>query len=220
MSVYLYNLGFSASNAVNGNFSSGGSGIDASNAWFQYVGAGLPGGTSPSVSIITSLAPTSNWSPLTQPPSSLVAGTDYVLLRIFNSDNNPGGYLARTTAIFGQGESGDGNPVGNLQSPFTMGAYARPVIDFDTASITPPATPSWPGPVTDINPVTAASSWTYCLGLVHNPSAVLATVYIFNVGATVYEIASGLTYAYGIDPRMKVGGMGLPVATDRDKNAA
>jgi hypothetical protein len=45
-------------------------------------------------------------------------------------------------------------------------------------------------------------------------------VYIFNVGATVYEIASGLTYAYGIDPRMKVGGMGLPVATDRDKNAA
>jgi hypothetical protein len=220
MSVYLYNLGFSASNAVNGNFSSSGSGVNASNAWFQYVGAGLPPGTSPSVSIITSLAPTSNWSPLTQPPSSLVAGTDYVLLRIFNSDNNPGGYLVRTTAIFGQGESGDGAPVGNLQSPFVMGSYARPVIDFDTTSVTPPATPSWPGPVTDIGPVSGESSWTYCLGLVHNPSAALATVYIFNVGATVYEIASGLTYAYGIDPRMKVGGMGLPVATDRDKNAA
>ena len=47
--------------------------------------------------------------------------------------------------------------------------------------------------------------------MVHNPNAALSTIYVFNVGATVYENASGNIYAYGIDPRMKVGGVGVPV---------
>ncbi len=216
MAVYLYNLGFSASNASNGNFSAGGSGVDASNTWFQYVGPGAPGGIGPSLSIITSVAPATNWSALAQAPSQFNAGSDYVLLRVFNADNNPSNYLVRTTAIFGQGDSTPITPVNNLQSPFTMGSYARPVIDFDTASVSPPVTPSWPSAVTDVNPVNSASSWTYCLGLVHNASAAQPTVYTFNVGATVYEISSGNIYAFGIDPRMKVGGMGAA----RTKDAA
>jgi hypothetical protein len=213
MTIYLYNLGFSASNAVNGNFTSGGSGIDTSNAWFQYTGANQPPGTNPQFSIVTAVAPASNWTVAT-PPSMFAAGTDYVLLRIFNSDNNPGGYLVRTAAIFGQGDSSSVTPVTNLQSPFVMGSYARPVIDCDPSSAS-----SWPAPVTDISPVTSASSWTYCLGMVRNPSGQTIT-YQFNVGASVYEVASGNIYAYGIDPRMKVGGMGLPVVADQDKDAA
>jgi|SRR5277367_408413 len=212
MAVYLYNLGFSASNAVNGNFTAGGSGINASNIWFQYNGPGLPNGVGSYVNTVPSVLPTSNWSPLTQVPSTFNAGSDYLILRIFNSDNNPGNYLVRTSVIFGQGDGSGGTPNGSLQSPFrTANGNALPVISIDGSVPPPPSPPSWsPAPTDSGN----SASWTYCLGQIHNPTANVPTVYIFNVGATVFDRSGIAYYSFGIDPRMKVGGMGVPLHKD------
>ncbi len=212
MSIYLYNLGFSTSNVLSGNFSVGGSGINASNAWFQFNGSGNPAGINNYQGVIPSLGSASNWSPLSAPPASFnsaqTGSGDYLFLRIFNSDGAPGNYLVRTTVIVGQGDSVVAPVSSQLQSPFVKNSAYQPmpVIDCDTVAFSAPGVPTWPGPVTDNNPITAASSWAYCLGQVNGPT----NYYTFNVGASVYVTQGsgvGSTYAFGIDPRMKVNGM-------------
>jgi hypothetical protein len=228
MAVYLYNLGFSVNNSMNGNFSSGGSGIATSNAWFQWNASGNPAGLSAYPAPLTTLGAAANWSLLTGPPASFNSGQtsspDSLFLRIFNVDGTPANFLVRTTVIFGQGDSATPAINSPLQSPFVRNSSNQPmpVIDCDTAvfSITPPQTPNWPAVTTDVNPVTAASSWSYCLGQVSGPS----NYYVFNVGASVYQTSgsgSGSVYAFGIDPRMRVsGGVGGMVADDATEDAA
>ena len=140
MSIYLYNLGFSTSNALSGNFSVGGSGINASNAWFQYNGPGNPPGLNNYQGVIPSLGAVSSWNPLSAPPanfnSAQTGSGDYLFLRIFNSDGTPGNYLVRTTVIVGQGDSALSPVVSQLQSPFVKNSAYQPmpVIDCDTVS--------------------------------------------------------------------------------------
>ncbi len=221
MAIYLYNLGFSVSNSMNGNFSSGGSGIGASNAWFQWNGSGNPSGLSPYPGPLSTLGQPSNWTALSAAPanfnSSQLSNPDSLFLRLFNVDGTPGNFLVRTTVIFGQGDAAVPAITSPLQSPFVRNNSYQPlpVIDCDTASFSVnPVQPTWPGPITDNNPVTPASSWSYCLGQVNGPS----NYYVFNVGASVYEVSGanpGTNYAFGIDPRMKVqGGVGIKRADE------
>jgi hypothetical protein len=214
MAIYLYNLGFSASNYLNGNFNSGGSGANASDTWFQYTGTGTPTGQYVYQGMVTTLGQLSNWTALDSIPSNFnstenPAGGDYVFLRIFNADGNPSNFIVRTTAIFGQGGSDDSPADSPIQSPFICNAndQAVPVFDCDTVLFAPGGAPSWPAAFTDNN------SWTYCLGQVNGPT----NDYVLNVGASVYVVSGagqGSIYLYGIDPKMHVSGVGMGVSKD------
>jgi hypothetical protein len=213
MSIYLYNLGFSVSNSMNGNFSSGGTGINASNAWFQYIGPGTPMGLNNYQGVVPQLGSAALWSLLSAPPANFYStespnGGDYLFLRIFNTDGTPQTYIVRTTVIFGQGSGSTSSSANSLQSPFVRNSSYQPVpvFDCDTVSFGIGGAPEWPAPTTDINPVSAYSSWCYCIGQINGPSS----NYAFNVGASVYAVSGsnqGSYYAFGIDPRMHVTGM-------------
>ncbi len=208
MSVYLYNLGFSVSNAAQGSFSSSG--------WYKYNGSGsLPVTTG--LSVMSSVLPISNWAPAAPAGfnSGQMGNPDYILLRIFNSDNTPASYRVKTIAIFGQGDSAAPPPTNSpVQSPFLNGSYPLPLIDCDVAAVPPPSVPNWPLPVTDAQQGQNAS-WAYCLGAVQGYTC----SYVFNVGIAVYVLSSGASFTFGIDPRMKVNGMSM-LASKRADDAA
>jgi hypothetical protein len=222
MSIYLYNLGFSVSNSMNGNFSSGGTGINASNAWFQYSGPGTPIGLNNYQGVIPQLGSAAIWSLLSAPPASFNStensnGGDYLFLRIFNTDGAPQNYIVRTTVIFGQGTGSSSSPSSSLQSPFIRNSTSQPVpvIDCDTPAFGIGGAPTWPAPTTDNNPISAYSSWSYCIGQINGPTS----DYAFNVGASVYAVSGsnqGSYYSYGIDPRMHVSGMTMITAKDNE----
>jgi hypothetical protein len=199
MSVYLFNLGFSFANALNGNFvanASGQNGLNQSNQWFLYVGANpLPGLTDNVVPLGALNA--SDWSACAA-PSQFDAGSDYILLRIFNTDSFPAPaptLRLRLTAVMGRGMEGNGLPAStNLQAPFRMDAnHARPVIDCDGTGGS-----NWPLPTgTD-------GAWTYCIGEVHGAT----NDYSLNIGASAWA-STGQYGVYGVDPHLHVNGSAM-----------
>jgi hypothetical protein len=211
MAVYLYNLGFTLANAANGNFLDhlgSQTGLGQSDTWFRYNGVGLPPGVSDNVVPLGALTP-SDWTTLTGTPN-FVAGTDYMLVRIFNTDSFPPPaptFLLRLTAVMGHGSSSDTAASTPLQAPFQVGSKARPVIDTDNST----NPPNWPAPTgTD-------GAWTYCFGMLHG----VANDYACNIGATAY-VSSG-TYAgfsgFGHDPQLHVVTMAMR-GKKRDESAA
>jgi hypothetical protein len=194
MAVYLYNLGFSLANAANGNFldyQGGQTGFGQSNTWFVYTPTGLPSGVVDNVAALQALT-LSNWTTLSSSPG-FCAGTDYMLLRIFNTDVPQPTILLRTTAVMGHGTSGAGAPAATpLQAPFMAGNNARPVIDVDNSNAG-----NWPGPTGN------DGAWTYCLGMIHG----IINEYSCNIGATAYVAAAGPYQgmsAFGRDPQLHV----------------
>lgn len=193
MAVYLYNLGFTLANATNGNFTDrlgSQTGFGQSDTWFQYNGSGTPPGVIDNVVPLGALT-LSDWNVMSTPPN-FQAGTDYMLLRIFNTDSPQPTMVLRTTAVMGHGMTGV-SPINTpLQAPFMLGTKARPVIDTDNSTAA-----NWPGPTgTD-------GAWTYCLGMIHG----VINDYSCNVGATVY-VSSGQyagTSCFGRDPQLHVG---------------
>lgn len=212
MSVYLYNLGFSLANAANGNFlpyQGSQTGLGQSDTWFVYNGAGLPTGVSDNLVALQALTP-SDWNKMSAAPS-FVSGTDYVLVRIFNTDGLPSpsaSFLLRLTAVMGHGTSTDGTPATTpLQSPFQVGSKARPIVDTDNST----NPPNWP-------PATGSDgAWTYCFGMIHG----IINDYSCNIGATAY-VASGQYAgfsAFGHDPQLHVGSL-APLACDETSEPA
>ncbi len=201
MAVYLYNLGFSLANAANGNFLAhlgSQTGLGQSETWFQYNGAGLPPGVSDNVVPLSALN-SSDWTALAGTPNFL-AGTDYMLVRIFNTDSfapPAPTFLVRLTAVMGHGTSSDTAASTPLQAPFMAGSKARPVIDTDNST----NPPNWPAPTgTD-------GAWAYCFGMIHG----VANDYTCNIGATAY-VSSGAYAgfsAFGIDPQLHVVTMAM-----------
>jgi hypothetical protein len=195
MAVYLFNLGFSFNNAQYGNFAASGggqTGLNQSNTWFQYNGQNLPPGVSDNVVALGALTPT-DWT-VCPAPTQFNAGSDYIILRIFNTDTfSPAPTLRlRLTAVMGRGNESNGLPAGtNLQAPFMADAtHARPVIDCDGTSGT-----NWPLPTgTD-------GAWTYCIGEVHG----VTNDYSLNIGASAWS-SNGLIGIYGVDPHLHVVG--------------
>lgn len=210
MSVYLYNLGFSLANAANGNFLpylGGQTGLGQSDTWFQYNGSGLPAGVSDSLVALQALT-SSDWTTMTSLPG-FVSGTDYMLVRIFNSDGlaSPSpSFLLRLTVVMGHGYDANGAPAATpLQSPFQVGSKARPVIDTDN-STNPPGWPQATG---------SDGAWTYCFGMIHG----IINDYSCNIGVTAY-VASGQYAgfsAFGHDPQLHVGSTMVP-AGDGDND--
>jgi hypothetical protein len=205
MAVYLYNVGFSLANAANGNFfdhMGGQTGFGQSDTWFQYNGAGLPPGVTDNVVALSALN-LSDWTTMSSAPS-FVAGSDYMLLRVFNTDTPMPITNLRVTAVMGHGIPGAGGPASTLQAPFQINGKARPVIDVDNSNA-----PSWPGPTGTDN------AWTYCLGMIHG----VINDYSCNVGATAY-VPPGGTYSgtscFGRDPQLHVGGMAAVPGCDED----
>jgi hypothetical protein len=197
MAVYLYNLGFSLANAANGNFfdhMGGQMGLGQSDTWFQYNGAGVPPGVVDNVVPLTALN-SSDWTTMASAPS-FVSGSDYMLVRVFNTDAPMPITNLRLTAVMGHGAIATAPEATPLQAPFMVGSKARPVIDCDNSS---PA--GWPGPTGTDN------AWTYCLGMIHG----VINDYSCNIGATAY-VPSG-TYAgqscFGHDPQLHVVSPGL-----------
>ena len=201
MSVYLFNLGFSFSNsnAQNGNFipyASTQTGLNQSNTWFMYNGQNLPPGVSDNVVALGALN-TSDWT-VCSAPTQFNAGSDYIILRIFNVDSFPSPaptLRLRLTAVMGRGNEANGLPAGtNLQAPFMVDAnHARPVIDCDGTSAN-----SWPLPTgTD-------GAWTYCIGEVHG----VTNDYSLNIGASAWS-SGGQYGVYGVDPHLHVNGSAM-----------
>jgi len=203
MSVYLYNLGFALANAANGNFLDhlgGQTGLGQSDTWFQYNGSGLPPGVVDNVVPLSALNP-ADWITMTTAPD-FVAGADYVLMRIFNTDLPSPTMVMRLTAVMGRGTSTTLPKTTPLQAPFQMGSRARPVIDTDNAG----NPPNWPGPTgTD-------GAWSYCFGMMHG----VVNDYSCNVGATVFAFNGsyqGLS-SFGHDPQLHVGSTMVPECDD------
>jgi hypothetical protein len=222
MAIYLYNLGFSINNYLNGNFNSDGSGVNASDAWFEWNGQSNPQGLNVYQSGVQSIGVIANWTALSSIPSTFnangsPAGPDYVFVRIFNADGTPGDFLVCTTVVLGHGSDATSPITSDLQSPFICNAndQAAPVLNADTLTTAPGAAPQWPGPITDANPINPNSSWTYCLGQINGPT----NDYSMNVGASVYVVGGAGPgqppyYFYGIDPKMHVSGMGQQLKKD------
>ncbi|HKS72817.1 MAG TPA: hypothetical protein VJQ82_06430 [Terriglobales bacterium] len=212
MAIYLYNLGFSLANAANGNFSPAGNqtGLNQSDTWFVYNKTGVPTWVVDSVAAVQALNP-ADWNVATM-PINFQSNTDYVLVRIFNTDNlspAPSQFLLRLTAVMGHGTEGAGLPASSLQAPFMAGTKARPVIDCDNST----NPPNWPAATgTD-------GAWTYCFGMIHG----IASDYSCNIGATAY-VSNGQYAgfsAYGIDPQLHVVTMVAPgVCDDTAESAA
>ncbi len=212
MAVYLYNLGFSLANAAYGNFLpalGGQSGLGLSDTWFQYNGTGLPTGVSDNLVALAALNP-ANWTALSSAPS-LKAGTDYMLVRIFNTDTfapPAPTFLLRLTAVMGHGTSSTVPASTPLQAPFQVGSKARPVIDTDNAT----NPPNWPAPTgTD-------GAWTYCFGMIHG----LDNDYTCNIGVTAYLSSSQYAgfSAFGHDPQLHVVTMVPAVCDDENDESA
>jgi|SRR5215469_1156777 len=215
MSLYLYNLGFSLANAANGNFlpyQGGQTGLGQSDTWFQYNGATLPSWVVDNLAPVTVALNASDWNTLTSAPSFTV-GTDYVVVRVFNTDGLPSpssSFLLRLTAVMGHGTSSAGMPASApLQSPFQVGSKARAVVDTDNSS----NPPNWP------TATASDGAWTYCFGMIHG----IANDYSCNVGATAY-VGSGQYAgfsAFGHDPQMHVVMPNVPgVCDDTSESAA
>jgi len=198
MSVYLYNLGFSLANAAYGNFlpyQGSQTGLGQSDSWFQYNGTNLPPGVSDNLVPLQALN-SSDWTRLTSSPS-FVVGSDYVIVRIFNTDgvaSPSSSFLLRLTAVIGHGNSAAGAPASTpLQSPFQVGSNARAVIDTDNST----NPPNWP------QATGSDGAWTYCFGMIHG----IINDYSCNIGATAY-VAPGQQYAgfsaFGHDPQLHV----------------
>ncbi len=198
MAVYLYNLGFSLANAVNGNFLDhlgSQTGFGQSDTWFEYNGSGTPSGVTDNVVPLNALT-LSDWDTMSTPPD-FVAGADYMLLRIFNIDSPQPTMVLRTTAVMGHGITGSSPISTHLQAPFMFGTKARPVIDLDNST-----SANWPGPTgTD-------GAWTYCLGMIHG----VINDYSCNIGATVYASSGPYpgTSCFGRDPQLHVGSTMVP----------
>lgn len=195
MAVYLYNLGFSVTDAANGNFRTGGSGLNNSDAWFSYNQSGLPSGVTDDVVPLAALTG-SQWSSYTG-ATSFNAGSDYLLLRIFNTDSFPAPaptLKLRLTAVFGRGTSSVLPATVLLQAPFLSGSRARSVVDIDNGS----NPPGWPTPTgTD-------GAWTYCIGMFHG----VTNDYCASVGASVWVSSgsySGYSY-FGHEPQIHITG--------------
>lgn len=214
MSVYLYNLGFSLANAAYGNFlpyQGSQTGLGQSDTWFQYNGSTLPSWVVDNVAPVTSALNASDWTTMTSPPD-FVAGTDYLLVRIFNTDGLPSpsaSFVLRLTAVMGHGYNANGTPAATpLQSPFLAGSKARPVIDTDNSA----NPPNWP------QATASDGAWTYCLGMIHG----IINDYSCNIGVTAY-VSSG-TYAgfsaFGHDPQLHVGSTAKVLCDDTTESAA
>ena len=201
MSVYVYNLGFSTSDAygVAGQFepyASSQVGLNQSSAWFQYnVPGQTPPGVSEGMSPITTPLNSAQWNFVQQNGGSsgmtLKTG-DYVLLRFFPFGSNPTCNL-RATAVVGRGTSIPAAPGTQPSSPFaTSSSQPRPVVDFDNS----PGS-NWP------QPTASDGSWTFCVGMIHG----VAADYSMNIGASIYVTSGGqqgTVMAYGQDPQMHV----------------
>lgn len=214
MAIYRYDLAFSSQNVMSGNF--------ATAIWYQWAASnpGNPANFSPYPNAVTGSILAGTWTQLAGIPANFnsanTANPDYVYLRIFDVYGLPASYLARTTVIFGHGASATSPTSSVVQSPFVKDSSNQPmpVIDCDTSafSIVPPQRPPWPAPFTDVGPVGPTSSWSYCLGEVMGPS----NDYVFNVGVSLYVLASGATWCFGIDPHMRVTGTSMTAAKDKD----
>ncbi len=197
MAVYVYNLGFSTTDAygVAGEFEpyqSSQNVLNQSSAWLVYnVQGQLPPGVWDGLSALSALN-AAQWNFVQGNTGMNIKTGDYVILRFFPAASTPACNL-RATAVIGRGTStaAPGSP--SNSAPFMAGSQPRPVIDLDNS----PGS-NWPGPTgTD-------GAWTYCIGMVHgNPAD-----YTFNVGASIFVTAQGsqqgTTMAYGQDPQMHV----------------
>jgi hypothetical protein len=201
MAIYTYNLQFSLANAQNGMFTpynGSQSGLGVSSVWIQYNGMGAQPAVYDTPTVVAPLAP-SQWAllPLAQQNplnlNSVASGspTDYIFVRVFPLETLTSPQL-RMTTVLGRGTSGPSPSSTLAQSPFMMGANARPVIDFDNTA----PTPNWV-------PVGTDGAWTFCLGGVHGN----ANDYSANVGVSVYvppgQTYSGI-YTFGHDPQLHV----------------
>jgi hypothetical protein len=196
MGVYIYNLGFSTSDAygVAGDFEpyqGSQSGLNQSSAWMLYnVANQLPPGVLDGLAPLGALNAT-QWNFVQGNTGMNLKTGDYVILRFFPTAGTPLCNL-RATAVIGRGISTAAPASTANSAPFMAGSQPRPVIDFDNS----PGS-NWPGATG------ADGSWTYCIGMIHgNPAD-----YILNVGASIYITAGaqqGTTMAYGQDPQMHV----------------
>lgn len=196
MAVYVYNLGFSTSDAYGtaGEFEpyqSTQSGLNQSSAWLSYnVPGQIPPGVTDGMSAIGALS-APQWNFVQGNSGMTLKAGDYVILRFFPAPSNPSCNL-RATAVVGRGTSTAAAPSPAISAPFMSGLQPRPVIDFDNS----PGS-NWPLPTgTD-------GAWTYCIGMIHGSPA----DYSFNVGASIYITSGpqqGTVMAYGQDPQMHV----------------
>lgn len=216
MAIYLLNLGFSMQPAYlqTGAFMpyvASMSGLTQSCAWFlcnQNINPGNWGDVALPIPAINA----ANWTPYPAAGGNsdmnmpTFNGGDYLCVRIFQMDSNPGSLLVtnlRPSLVFGNGSAtaASGPNGGNVtQSPLMIGSNARPVVDMDNMSPS-----SFPGPVTSESPGAGPTTWTYCLGQIHSDPA--DEYFSINVGASCWAPSNATTYAiFGRDPIIKVKG--------------